>query len=162
MDEELDQKTLTELEGCVGDFANKFAGTDFSRLNPIWAKRAQTFLLFVLCRNENGLHPGDVASKLGVGSSRTAALIKDLESCGLIVCETDPGDSRKKIVRISGKGKELVNDNKNKLDDSIVFITKKVGLDNLRQFFRLFDRILDALEEEQKNLLLTKETTIND
>ncbi len=160
MEEELDGQTLSELETSVQMLAESLNRIEFSKTNPIWAKRSQTFALFLLSRNEKGLHPGELSETMGVVSSRTAALIRDLEDVGLVCCETDPSDNRKKIVCITEKGKEIVKKDEENIRNTLIFLAGKMGVDNLKKFFELTQQVYDAMEEEHE-LLLFKESTTN-
>ncbi len=160
VEEELNPETLEALELEAKNFADRVTNEIFTNSNSLWSRKAQTFLLFNLNQSENGLHPGELASLLKVGSSRAAALIKDLESEGLIISSADPDDNRKKIVLITEKGKEIVYKDKKHMDKTISFLVERVGLDNLRSFFELARKVFDAMGEEKESFL-TKETTIN-
>jgi DNA-binding MarR family transcriptional regulator len=80
-----------------------------------------------------GTRLGDLAPRIGVTRQAVAALTKDLDALGVVVCEPDPRDGRATIVRLTAKGAAFC-------DSAVAAMTRReaelastLGTDGLRQ-----------------------------
>ncbi len=54
-----------------------------------------------------GLRPSELADRLQVSKQSVNDLLRDLEARGYLVLETDPGDGRARVVRLTDRGRAL-------------------------------------------------------
>jgi len=88
-------RATERVELSEGQAAGEAAGTDDGRLAPLpgVGKRA---------------HPSTLAEELGMQRSNLATALRELEDADLIRRETDPGDRRGVLVRLSPAGEKAV------------------------------------------------------
>ena len=59
--------------------------------------------------HDRGAQPvGELAASLGIRHSSVSQTRRSLEEAGLVESEVDPQDGRSRLLRLSGRGKELV------------------------------------------------------
>jgi DNA-binding MarR family transcriptional regulator len=59
--------------------------------------------------HERGAQPvGELAASLGIRHSSVSQTRRSLEEAGLVESQVDPEDGRSRLLRLSGRGKELV------------------------------------------------------
>jgi DNA-binding MarR family transcriptional regulator len=59
--------------------------------------------------HERGAQPvGELAASLGIRHSSVSQTRRSLEEAGLVESQVDPQDGRSRLLRLSGRGKELV------------------------------------------------------
>ena len=69
---------------------------------------SQYRVLQLLCLQ--GMKSSDLAQRLGVSKQAVGQFVSELEASGLVKRETDPDDSRAKIIRHTKKGYKLVSE----------------------------------------------------
>ena len=79
--------------------------------------RGENAVLTWLVRQEEDVHPGDLAEKLSLVPGRMTDILKTLEKKGMIRRERDPEDRRRVLVRITPKGARSVTERREQIRD---------------------------------------------
>ena len=66
--------------------------------------------LVVLHQNNGGMAPSQLAEKVGVTRATISNMLQRLERDGLASVESAPGDGRSKVVRLTEKGRDLMQE----------------------------------------------------
>lgn len=105
------------------------------------------FPIFYLLKDYEHLTIGDITSYLGITQPAVSQLVEMMSAKGLIIIHGDKKDTRKKIISLSGKAKELIPKLQPVWDD-IRFATRdlfeKTGTDMLS----MLDKLEDELSEK--------------
>ena len=78
---------------------------------------------------------GDIAEKLGVTTARVAALLKRLESKGLIARRRSQADARVTEVVLTDEGAARVQAFREEVRAQVAMLVDELGEDRLRAFF---------------------------
>ncbi|WP_265447556.1 MarR family winged helix-turn-helix transcriptional regulator [Flexivirga meconopsidis] len=65
-------------------------------------------VLGVIDRRGARTHPSDIAGELGIARSNVAVALRELTEAGLVVAGDDPEDGRRKLLRLTPRGKALL------------------------------------------------------
>jgi DNA-binding MarR family transcriptional regulator len=105
---------------------------------------SQTRVLLVLGLN-NGVSIDCLASKSNIGKSSVTKSVKILEKKGFLTKEIDPQDNRKKIIKITKKGRNVqkaaVKIN-NEIEESIISKIGKKEIKNLKKQLITLDNLI--------------------
>ncbi len=108
-------------------------------------------ILYLLCKNPQGISPGELSEKLHVGSGRIGSALKNMEEKGLLTRENDSLDRRRINVTLTEKGLLLVTDLRDQMCSMIHNVIEKMGSDNFGQFLTLTRQFTECfLEAERK------------
>ena len=111
---------------------------------------AQHEILMSICQN-SGITQKALAENLMVVKSNVSALIKKLESRGLVHREADAADSRHKRLSLTDAGQELVEKSfarQNRIIDTMTSVMSDEDLVNTADVNRRVGRALDQLLAE--------------
>lgn len=111
---------------------------------------AQHEILMSICQN-SGITQKALAENLMVVKSNVSALIKKLESRGLVHREADTADSRHKRLSLTDAGQELVEKSfarQNRIIDTMTSVMSDEDLVNTADVNRRVGRALDQLLAE--------------
>jgi len=86
-----------------GDFRN--GGVDLGGLTPHQAR----IVGYIADREASGVIAREIADLTGARAASVSALLSGLEADGWVERQTDPSDSRRKTLRVTSKGRELVS-----------------------------------------------------
>lgn len=107
---------------------------------------SQTRVLLVLSLN-NGVSIDYLAEKANIGKSSVTKSVKILEKKGFLTKEIDSEDNRRKVVKITKKGKEIQNAALQINDEIEESIISKIGENEIKTL----KKQLIALDELIKN-----------
>ncbi len=85
-----------------GDFRN--GGVDLGGLTPHQAR----IVGYIAGRESTGVIAREISDLTGARPASVSALVNGLEADGWIQRQPDPSDSRRKILRVTAKGRNLV------------------------------------------------------
>ena len=110
--------------------------------------RGENAVLTCLLRNEEELHPSELAEKLSLVPGRMTDILKTLEKKGMIRREPDPADRRRVLVKITPKGVRDVTERREKVRAQYSGLYQALGLndtvkliDLLKKMNRYFDEM---------------------
>ena len=108
---------------------------------------SQFHLLMVLHRREGGaLRMKELEAAVHAAQSTVAGLVSRMEDKGLVQCETDPGDRRVKVVRLTRKGEEMAGECIDGFRAVNARLLSPLTAEERDTLFRLLGRISDGLE----------------
>lgn len=117
------------------------------RSEPIW--QGELGILTYLCGAPDGVRPGQIAKDLHIGSGGVANLLNGLEKKGLIERSMSQTDRRCVTVRLSGEGREQIEQQKRAGRQRIAGRLEKLGKEDAETLLRILDKILLIGEEEE-------------
>jgi DNA-binding MarR family transcriptional regulator len=103
------------LDKSLGYLAARFSRVLLRRINAELAQKgfpitAEQYSFLIQLWDRNGLPQGVLADKTAKDKTTMARLASGLESRGLIVRLPSPGDARERLVFLTDKGKELMDE----------------------------------------------------
>ena len=105
----------------------------------------ETLVLF--CIRDMGDHavPGRISVAAGITSARVAAALNGLEGKGLITRETDAGDRRRVLIRLTPKGADEVRDREKRLHGVMKAILTRLGDQDAKEYVRITHRLAEVM-----------------
>ena len=103
-------------------------------------------VLRLLYESENTVTAGSISEYMNVSTARVAVLLKKMVAKGLIEKENDAGDARVTVVRLSGYGRETVQNLKDDMYRELGEIIDKIGMERMMEFIRISGEIRDTLK----------------
>lgn len=113
--------------------------------------RGEACILNYLCDQNEPAQPGELSAIMEASSARVAAVLRNLESKGLIERSIDSKDRRKILVSITDTGRALVQARRCEIRDYFKEIIIRLGEEDVREGMRILDRIMhiaESLEDE--------------
>ena len=103
------------LEKSLGHLAARFTRVMLRRINATLSQHglsitSDQYSFLVQLWDRNGLPQGVLADKLAKEKTTMARLVAGLEAIGLIVRLPSPGDARERLVFLTDKGKEMMDE----------------------------------------------------
>ncbi len=103
------------LEKSLGYLAARFSRVVLRRISSALAQHglpitAEQYSFLVQLWNQDGLPQGVLADKTAKDKTTMARLAAGLESRGLIVRLPGPGDARERLIFLTDKGKDLMDE----------------------------------------------------
>ena len=103
------------LQKSLGHLSARFSRVLLRRLNVELSQKgipitAEQYSFLIQLWDQNGLPQGVLAEKTAKDKTTMARLAAGLESRGLIVRLPSPADARERLVHLSSKGKELMDE----------------------------------------------------
>jgi DNA-binding MarR family transcriptional regulator len=102
--------------------------------------------LRILYEHDGSTTSGRLCDMLGVSSARVAALLKTMETKGLITREKNVLDARITIVTLTPFGKECILKIQDELYQQISRVIDHVGFERLEQFLAISKEIEEVVE----------------
>ena len=109
--------------------------------------RGENAVLTWLVRQEEDVHPGDLAEKLSLVPGRMTDILKTLEKKGLIRRERDPEDRRRVLVRITPKGARSVTERREQIRVQYSGLYEALGLDDTVKLIELLHKVNRYFDE---------------
>ena len=103
--------------------------------------RGENAVLTWLVRQEEDVHPGDLAEKLSLVPGRMTDILKTLEKKGMIRRERDPEDRRRVLVRITPKGARSVTERREQIRVQYSGLYEALGLDDTVKLIELLHKV---------------------
>ena len=98
----------------------------------------------------HGVHPTELAERVGLSKQALNPLLNDLESFGYLTREPDQGDRRQRVLRLTVRGAAFVAATKEILDDIESTLSLRLGPRRYQQMRQAVACIPDAVLEEQQ------------
>lgn len=109
--------------------------------------RGENAVLTWLVRQEEDVHPGDLAEKLSLVPGRMTDILKTLEKKGMIRRERDPEDRRRVLVRITPKGARSVTERREQIRLQYSGLYEALGLDDTVKLIELLHKVNRYFDE---------------
>ncbi|GEM_PF-1023639 len=119
----------------------------FRSLNNVTA--GEFTALIYLAKEHDGATAGELTAAIGVGSSRTTAILQSLERKGLLRRGTDPDDGRRVLAFLTDEGKRLEAEQREKALGSILSLMEYLGEEDSTNLLHLMERILSFQSETE-------------
>ena len=109
--------------------------------------RGENAVLTWLVRQEEDVHPGDLAEKLSLVPGRMTDILKTLEKKGMIRRERDPEDRSRVLVRITPKGARSVTERREQIRVQYSGLYEALGLDDTVKLIELLHKVNRYFDE---------------
>ena len=109
--------------------------------------RGENAVLTCLLRNEEELHPSELAEKLSLVPGRMTDILKTLEKKGMIRREPDPDDRRRVLVKITPKGIRDVTERREKVRTQYSGLYQALGLYDTVKLIELLKKLNRYIDE---------------
>ena len=109
--------------------------------------RGENAVLTWLVRQQEDVHPGDLAEKLSLVPGRMTDILKTLEKKGMIRRERDPEDRRRVLVRITPKGARSVTERREQIRAQYSGLYEALGLDDTVKLIELLHKVNRYFDE---------------
>ena len=109
--------------------------------------RGENAVLTWLVRQQEDVHPGDLAEKLSLVPGRMTDILKTLEKKGMIRRERDPEDRRRVLVRITPKGARSVTERREQIRVQYSGLYEALGLDDTVKLIELLHKVNRYFDE---------------
>ena len=109
--------------------------------------RGENAVLTWLVRQEEDVHPGDLAEKLSLVPGRMTDILKTLEKKGMIRRERDSEDRRRVLVRITPKGARSVTERREQIRVQYSGLYEALGLDDTVKLIELLHKVNRYFDE---------------
>ncbi|MCL2508255.1 MAG: winged helix DNA-binding protein [Oscillospiraceae bacterium] len=105
------------------------------------AMRGEVFVLHYIAGQGGDVLPGEISGEMNVSSARTASMLNNLESKGLLTRQIDTSDRRKVLVRLTPKGKELAQQHRRTALEDVANMLEMLGEHDAREYVRIIGRL---------------------
>jgi len=102
-------------------------------------------LHYILAHCQDAVIPKEISDATGVSPARVAAVLNDLENKGLITREINRNDRRKIIVRLTGKGQSVADDNKQEVLRKTAVLLNLLGEHDAKEYVRIMGRLSEEI-----------------
>lgn len=100
------------------------------------------YVLRILTEAETGLSAGEISASIGSTTARTAVILGNLESKGLLSKQKSAEDARKTIVSITPHGEKVLQKRKAKLFAEMESFLCKLSPKEKKQFYNILKKLL--------------------
>lgn len=133
MDEE--KKAIYYLKQLYNTWPKGFVEKIDVRSRGIW------IILHYISKTSDEVCAGDISKAFNVSTARTTAALKTLVKKGYVETSVSTVDRRKVVVKITDKGRTVINKCENEQIEFMKCIIDKIGEDDLQEFLRIFAKI---------------------
>lgn len=120
---------------------SKLARSRNLSLNMVWVFEC-------LAEHPEGMEPAVLAEKTNMLRQAMTVVLNDLEQQGLAIREFHPTDHRKKVIRLTPKGKKICREVLDAIDQSELEALSELCEEDQRQLFELTTRFCRALVDK--------------
>jgi len=113
-------------------------------------RRGMGAVMHLLFHSGEPVPAGEISSKTGVSTARTAVVLKKLEERGLIVRTRDPGDARKSLIALSEAGRMQSAAAMEGLLSFMGKVINEMGEDRFRELIVLAGEFRTAVDHNMK------------
>lgn len=103
------------------------------------------YIMLRLYNAKDEVYAIDLSSDMQISRARVTMIIKKLIYKGFVVKQRSKSDARKEIISITNKGREEVNNIKQKVLNNVNMLIDKMGIDKVNQFLSLSNEIKNIL-----------------
>ena len=116
-------------------------------------QRGEMFVLnFLYDYKHFEITPGDITSKYGVTSARTAKILNQLEEKEYVRRKKSNLDGRKYIIRLTSLGEKYIIKKIEKSKDILVDLINNIGIDEFESFVKIVEKMHSYLSTCKLNL----------
>lgn len=105
--------------------------------------KGENLLLMILSDLGGSGTPGKIIERLDFTGARLSAIIKSLESKGLVERRKHSSDKRSTIVALTDEGKEHYISLRAEIISNALTIIEQLGEDDVREFLRIVSKLAD-------------------
>ena len=103
--------------------------------------RGEIFLLNYLHKNGGMAWPSTMSEAMQTSTARIAAALNNLERKRYVIRESDMGDGRRKLVRLTAEGLAFIDEHRMKALQSIKMLLVELGEYDAAEYLRITQRI---------------------
>lgn len=103
------------------------------------------YIMLRLYNAKNEVFAIDLSKDMQISRARVTMLLRKLISKGFVVKQRSKIDARKEIITITNKGRDEVNQIKQKVLDDINKLIDRLGIDKVNEFLDLSKEIYETL-----------------
>ena len=107
-------------------------------------------LIAATTKQKNNIVVGDLVDLTGASKSAISKKLTVLEQKGLIRRTSSVQDRRQIYVELTQQGCQMFQAEQKAKQQNIEQVIEKVGQEDMKQFIQLFNKVLDAMEDIQK------------
>ena len=96
------------------------------------------------------ISPSEISEKLCVTTARVATALNSLEKKDLVLREASKEDRRKIIVKITKKGKKLVDEKRDELHRNISKSLDMIGEEDAETLIRIISKFTEKISEKKE------------
>lgn len=136
-----------KLGFLISNIFNDYTNYMNSYLEKMDLTLSQTRVLLVLALN-NGVSIDFLAEKSNIGKSSVTKSVKILEKKGFLTKDINPEDNRKKIVKITNKGRNIQKEAlkiNNEIEESIVSVIGEEEIKILKKQLMTLDDLIKKI-----------------
>ena len=104
-------------------------------------------LMYINLKKE--ILPKDISAAMGVSTARIAIALNELEKKGFVTREIDENDRRRIIVRVTPKGKDFSEEQRQVFIDRTAEIFEELGEHDTLEYIRITERITGIMRKRQ-------------
>ena len=104
-------------------------------------------LLYIGEHCQDAVIPKEISNAVGVSPARVAAVLGNLENKGLITREIDANDRRKIIVKMTLKGQNVLEKNKQEFLHKTATLLSLLGEYDAKEYVRIMGRLTDEISK---------------
>ena len=134
-------------EKLKSDFINTFLRLRKTKPMFLANKNISWGELMLLEKLELDGNVSGFCEKLHITKPAVSYMLNSFEENGYITRSIDPADRRRIDIKLTGKGKNLVETHKNSYEEFFNDVLAKFGDSNTRDFIRIFNRFAKVIEE---------------
>jgi DNA-binding MarR family transcriptional regulator len=109
------------------------------------------------CSQDQNVNIAEIQSSLFITKPAVSQILNSLESKGYVVRNIGRYDRRKIEVTLTPKGKDILEQAKDFMGETLETIISRFGEENTKQMTELFSNFADVFEEMKRESLLSKE-----
>lgn len=113
-------------------------------------QQGEIAVLLFIYRYDEPVNPSLISDFLSISRARVTAIITSLSEKGLVKYDHSKIDRRKLVVVITEEGIETIKERLDKLENRILNILIKLGLEKSKAFVDIITEIASNVEEESK------------
>lgn len=139
-----------------GLFVHMMAVTHYVQKNTLdkltasrkYEKLSLVYEAYISRLAERDYSPGELAAVLGISRQACSKSIKELETLGLITRRKNPEDSRSSLLSLTGKGRALLRDGIEAVNEIEAQFAEKVGSKTLQRLVSILEKLCQNLQIE--------------
>lgn len=99
-------------------------------------------IMRILSESDGNVSAGDLAREMNVSTARIARALNTLEGKGFIKRESETGDARKVIIKLTAQGESALEERKKKVEKMIEPMFEKLTGEEVVKLFSLLKKLL--------------------
>jgi len=104
-----------------------------------YEKLSLAYAGYVACLAEGDRTPGELSTRLGISKQACSKTLRELEGAGFVAHRDNPQDSRSRLLSLTAKGRQLLEDGIAATEAALDELSRTVGRERL-------DRLVESLE----------------